>query len=194
MAKIAPIVDGCGWLRHCRDEAATLPEPEWYAMLSLSGRCAEASPSPPRWSQTYPGYTPQETDQKLLHAWRNRPGCAATSPCRPRPPTASPASGGDRLTARSSSATHVSRRWSPKRRLYHQWKRRCCRFPWTVSRSRWRGRARSGTGTSRSTGVCRGADAQYSGAAIGNARMVEVKPGWSESARIHECRGGRDGE
>lgn len=27
-AQLAPIVTGCAWLRHCRDDAAMLPEPE----------------------------------------------------------------------------------------------------------------------------------------------------------------------
>src|SRR5262249_20866965 len=34
-AQLAPIVAGCAWLRHCRDDAATLSEPEWYGMLSI---------------------------------------------------------------------------------------------------------------------------------------------------------------
>src|SRR5262249_53490775 len=31
----------CAWLRHSRDDAATLPEPEWLAMLSIIGKCAD---------------------------------------------------------------------------------------------------------------------------------------------------------
>ncbi len=39
--QLDPIVNGCAWLRHCRDEAATLPEPEWYGMLGIVGRCVD---------------------------------------------------------------------------------------------------------------------------------------------------------
>jgi len=35
LAQIEPIVEGCPWMRHCRDDARTLPEPEWYRMLIL---------------------------------------------------------------------------------------------------------------------------------------------------------------
>jgi hypothetical protein len=73
LAKINPMVQGCGWLRHCRDDAATLPEPEWYAMLSVLGRCEDGQALAHEWSQPYPGYTSQETDQKLLHAMGKPP-------------------------------------------------------------------------------------------------------------------------
>jgi Protein of unknown function (DUF3987) len=72
LAKIAPMVEGCAWLRHCRDDAATLPEPQWYAMLSLLDRCEDGVSLAHEWSQAYPGYSRQETDQKLLHA-RDKP-------------------------------------------------------------------------------------------------------------------------
>ena len=71
-ADLEPIVEACAWLRHCRDDAADLSEPEWYAMLSILGRCvspeADGRELAHQWSATYPGYTRAETDRKLDHA------------------------------------------------------------------------------------------------------------------------------
>jgi hypothetical protein len=65
---IEPIVNGCAWLRHCRDDAATLPEPEWYAMLGIVGRCEDGEHLAHEWSAPDPRYTHKETAQKLRHA------------------------------------------------------------------------------------------------------------------------------
>jgi hypothetical protein len=70
-ADLEPIVDGCAWLRHCRDDAATLSEPEWYAALSILGRCQEGDRHAHEWSASYPRYTRQETDTKVSHAIRD---------------------------------------------------------------------------------------------------------------------------
>jgi Protein of unknown function (DUF3987) len=67
-AHLEPIVDGCAWLRHCRDDAATLVEPEWYAMLSILGRCENGDELAHSWSKAHPGYAVEETDAKLNHA------------------------------------------------------------------------------------------------------------------------------
>ncbi len=39
-ANFGPVFDGCGWIRHCYEDRTSLPEPEWYAALSIVGRCA----------------------------------------------------------------------------------------------------------------------------------------------------------
>ena len=65
---IEPITAGCGWLRHCRDDAATLREPEWYAMLSIVGRCQDGDRLAHEWSEAHPDYTAGDTDKKLEHA------------------------------------------------------------------------------------------------------------------------------
>src|SRR5690606_38892595 len=67
-ALIEPIVAACPWLRHCRDDAAVLPEPEWYAMLSEVGRCQDGENLAHEWSRDYPGYSERETEKKLEHA------------------------------------------------------------------------------------------------------------------------------
>jgi len=67
-ANLDRIVDGCAWLRHTRDDAATLPEPEWYAMLGIVARTETGEEAAHEWSQPHPGYTASETDQKLHHS------------------------------------------------------------------------------------------------------------------------------
>jgi hypothetical protein len=62
------IIAGCGFLRHCRDDAATLPEPEWYAALSIVGRSRDGDRHAHDWSRSYPGYSYEETDRKLKQA------------------------------------------------------------------------------------------------------------------------------
>jgi hypothetical protein len=58
----------CAFLRHCRDDAATLPEPEWYSMVSNVARCRHGAEAVHRLSAPYPGYSPQETEEKIAHA------------------------------------------------------------------------------------------------------------------------------
>ena len=67
-ALIEPIVAACPWMRHCRDDAAWLPEPEWYAMLSVIGRCQDGERLAHEWSAPYPRYSEKETAKKLEHA------------------------------------------------------------------------------------------------------------------------------
>ena len=67
-AKLPPILDGCVWMRHCRNDAAGLAEPEWYRMLTVVARCEDAE----RWahdlSKAYAKYSRRETQQKLKQA------------------------------------------------------------------------------------------------------------------------------
>ena len=65
---LAPMVEKCAWLRHCQADAATLPEPEWYAMLNLVGRCLDGESHAHTWSRPYPGYSAKETQHKLTRA------------------------------------------------------------------------------------------------------------------------------
>lgn len=76
--ELQPVVDGCGWLRHCWDEAARLPEPEWYAMLGIVGRCAHGEVLIHDWSKPHPGYTAAETAAKLAHALQHGPATCAS--------------------------------------------------------------------------------------------------------------------
>jgi hypothetical protein len=76
-AEFLQILGGCPWMRHCKDDAASLPEPEWYRMLSIVGRCKNGVRIAHELSQPYPKYTPAETDGKLHQAM----GAAGPTTC-----------------------------------------------------------------------------------------------------------------
>lgn len=67
-AKLPPILEGCPWMRHCRDDAASLPEPEWYRMLTVVARCEDSEKWAHELSKAYPKYNRHETGEKLKHA------------------------------------------------------------------------------------------------------------------------------
>lgn len=66
---VEPILEGCAWLRHCRDDADSLPEPEWHAMLGIVVRCHNGEALGHAWSAPYHTnthqYSYQETQRKL---------------------------------------------------------------------------------------------------------------------------------
>ena len=60
----------CEFLQYCRDNARTLSEPLWYAMLSNLSRFGdEGRMLSHQLSKPYPGYSVAETDKKLNHAF-----------------------------------------------------------------------------------------------------------------------------
>ncbi len=70
-AKLEPIVAGCAWLRHTRDDAATLAEPEWYAMIGILARAEGGEKLAHVWSRPHPNYTERETAAKIEHSLRD---------------------------------------------------------------------------------------------------------------------------
>lgn len=62
------IVEHCMFIQHCRDHAAQLPEPEWYAMIANIARAEGGAELAHQFSKPYPGYKPEETDEKIRHA------------------------------------------------------------------------------------------------------------------------------
>jgi hypothetical protein len=67
-AHVQPILAGCAWLRHTRDDAATLQEPDWYGMLTVVGRCEDGEQIAHAWSAPHPEYIPEDTADKLTRA------------------------------------------------------------------------------------------------------------------------------
>lgn len=67
-ADIKLILGKCAWARHCRDDAAGLPEPEWYALFSILARCKDGARLAHESSKAHPKYNPAETDAKLKQA------------------------------------------------------------------------------------------------------------------------------
>ena len=58
----------CEFLKHCDGDRMTLSEPEWYAMISILARETGGRDLIHNLSRKYPGYSPKETDNKILHA------------------------------------------------------------------------------------------------------------------------------
>ena len=67
-ANLLSILDGCAWMQHCRDDVSSLPEPEWYLMLTVVARCEDAGRWAHELSQPYPKYSHRETQRKLKQA------------------------------------------------------------------------------------------------------------------------------
>lgn len=59
------IFAGCEWIQKCKEHAAILPEPQWYAMLSIVARCSNAKTHAVVMSSGHPGFSEEETLKKL---------------------------------------------------------------------------------------------------------------------------------
>ncbi len=71
ISDFARIAEKCHFIAHCRDDAKTLPEPDWYILLTISARCRDGERLSHKLSEPYPDYTPLETDAKIDHALKN---------------------------------------------------------------------------------------------------------------------------
>jgi hypothetical protein len=58
----------CSFLQHCDRDRTTLPEIEWYCMVSNLARVQGGPAKVHELSRGYPAYDPKETDGKILHA------------------------------------------------------------------------------------------------------------------------------
>jgi hypothetical protein len=67
--QFAPILNECAFIRHCVEDAATLPEPEWHSALSIVSLCENGDELAHEISKSYPRYTPEETKKKFEHAF-----------------------------------------------------------------------------------------------------------------------------
>ena len=62
------LIDKCPFLQHCRDDAANLPEPMWYAAITNLAMTADGQEVVHEISRPYPKYSYRETQAKYLHA------------------------------------------------------------------------------------------------------------------------------
>lgn len=74
--KFAPIIKGCTFVRHCIVDAATLPEPEWKAVISITARCENGEELSHRVSKPYARYSYSETAAKVATSLRTTTGPA----------------------------------------------------------------------------------------------------------------------
>jgi len=58
----------CRFIAHCRDDAATLSEPDWYILLTIAARCRDGRRLAHRLSAPYPRYRFAETEAKIDRA------------------------------------------------------------------------------------------------------------------------------
>jgi hypothetical protein len=65
---IEPILKNCNWFLHCIDDAPTLPEPEWFAMLTILAKLKNGDQLAHQYSSPYLGYKFDKTEKKLEHA------------------------------------------------------------------------------------------------------------------------------
>jgi hypothetical protein len=63
----------CKFMQHCKEDAPSLSEPEWYAMITQLARQSGGRDHIHQLSRPYPNYSARETDEKILHAI-NGPG------------------------------------------------------------------------------------------------------------------------
>lgn len=68
----------CSWMAHCKYDAASLPEPDWFAACSIWVRCLDGRNKAHERSQAYPGYDRDETDRKLDNALNAKPRTCAS--------------------------------------------------------------------------------------------------------------------
>jgi hypothetical protein len=77
----------CPQMRIIRETRGNVPEPVWYAGLTVLARCEDGPAVAQAWSAGHPNYSPAETERKLEHA-RQAPGpatCAQFDALNPGP-------------------------------------------------------------------------------------------------------------
>jgi P4 family phage/plasmid primase-like protien len=78
-AELTPIMDGCAFMRHCRDNAPHLGCQKWHASLTIVARCEDGERHAHDLSAPYPRYDQAETQAKYDDARAgNKPYRCAT--------------------------------------------------------------------------------------------------------------------
>jgi len=68
------ITEKCLFLKHCKDDAEKLSEPEWYLMICSLAREFGGPALIHELSRKYPKYDANETNAKIIHALNDQPG------------------------------------------------------------------------------------------------------------------------
>ena len=64
-AELEPIARGCRFMRHGIENAETLSETDWHAVITIVARCENGTELSHEVSQAYPSYSYQETAKKI---------------------------------------------------------------------------------------------------------------------------------
>lgn len=72
--RLTKVVNKCRFVQHCRDDAASLSEPEWYYLISVFAASYGGPGLIHALSEKYPKYSRKETQEKILHAIQDQPG------------------------------------------------------------------------------------------------------------------------
>lgn len=62
------VLNGCEFLKHCKENPNSLHEPEWYAMLSIVGRLKDGEKLSHEYSKGHKGYSYEQTEVKREQA------------------------------------------------------------------------------------------------------------------------------
>ena len=62
------VLEGCEFIKHCRDNQKTITEPQWYAMLSIVPRLENGREVSHKYSEGHPDYSHEETEDKIEQA------------------------------------------------------------------------------------------------------------------------------
>lgn len=65
---------GCNQIKEALLNPATLPEPQWYAAVSVAIRCTNGMEAVHKLSEDYPGYSREETERKAQQSLENATG------------------------------------------------------------------------------------------------------------------------
>lgn len=65
------VMEGCSFLKKCKEEPQNILEPAWYAMLSITARLQDGWNLSHQLSQGHPSYTHRETARKINQALEN---------------------------------------------------------------------------------------------------------------------------
>ncbi|MDR1364063.1 MAG: DUF927 domain-containing protein [Oscillospiraceae bacterium] len=69
LRNIENMIAKCIFMRHCKENAKTLPEPLWYAMITNLVTLKNSESAIHEFSKPYPKYSAAETDEKIRHAF-----------------------------------------------------------------------------------------------------------------------------
>lgn len=67
-AVFSRIKNGCAFIKHCCEDAETLPEPEWYALITIITRSKDGRRQAHKYSEPHPAYNYEDTESKIEHA------------------------------------------------------------------------------------------------------------------------------